>query len=193
MADFDEAYDITLNHEGGYSNDVIDAGGETYKGISRKYHPNWLGWSIIDESKLKSNFPHNLRDNNKLNSIIRLFYKENYWNLFWGDDIPNQRIANEMFDTGVNMGIGRAVKYLQKGLNLLNRNQKNYPDIVEDGAFGPNTISTLNKYLDIDDELFLLKIMNLCQGMHYMDYMTKSPTQERFARGWLSRVSITKN
>ena len=193
MSNFDEAYDITLDHEGGYTNDPVDVGGETYKGVARKYYPNWIGWVIIDAAKTEPGFPNNLRGNDNLDALIRQFYRENYWNLFCGDEIPNQKVANEMFDTGVNMGVGRAVKYLQKGLNVLNRNQKNYADIVEDGGFGPNTIAALNKYLSIDEESFLVKVMNILQGMHYINYMTKSPTQERFARGWLKRVSISKN
>jgi hypothetical protein len=28
--------------------------------------------------------------------------------------------------------------------------------------------------------------------MHYIEYMTKSPTQEKFARGWFNRVDIKK-
>lgn len=193
MANFDEAYDITLGHEGGYTHDPVDVGGETYKGVARRYYPNWPGWTIIDAAKNDTNFPNSLRDDTDLDCMINQFYRDNYWNLFWGDDIPNQEVANEMFDTGVNMGVGRAVKYLQKGLNVLNRNQKNYADIVEDGGFGTNTMAALNQYLNIDDASFLLKVMNILQGMHYIDYMTKSPTQERFARGWLKRVSITKN
>jgi len=193
MANFKMAYIITLGHEGGYDNDPDDVGGETYKGVSRKYYPNWEGWVLVDDWKRNSKFPEIMYKDPVLNDLIKNFYKENYWNLFWGDEIPDQLIANELFDTGVNMGIGRAVKYLQKGLNLLNRNQKNYPDIVEDGAFGSNTIKALNSYLDIDDNSFLLKIMNILQGMHYIEYMTKSPIQEKYARGWLSRVSIIKD
>jgi lysozyme family protein len=193
MANFDESYDITLGHEGGYSNDPDDVGGETYKGVARTYYPNWAGWIIIDAAKSDPQFPNNLRGNDALDTMIRQFYKETYWNLFWGDQIPNQEVANELFDTGVNMGVGRAVKYLQKALNVLNRNQNDYADVVEDGSFGMNTLGALNQYLAIDDESFLLKIMNILQGMHYIDYMTKSPTQEKFARGWLKRVSINKN
>ena len=54
-------------------------------------------------------------------------------------------------------------------------------------------MTALNQYLAIDDESFLVKVINILQGMHYIDYMTKSPTQEKFARGWLKRVSINKN
>jgi hypothetical protein len=35
--------------------------------------------------------------------------------------------------------------------------------------------------------------MNILQGMHYINYMQKSPIQERFARGWLERVAFIKN
>jgi len=193
MANFEQAYTITLGHEGGYGNDPDDVGAETYKGVARAYYPDWPGWVIIEAAKRGPNFPNNLTNNINLNTMIKSFYKENYWNLFWGNRISNQSVANELFDTGVNMGVGRAVKYLQRSLNVLNRNQKNYPDIVEDGVFGLNTMNTLNKYLATDDESFLLKIMNILQGMHYIDYMTKSSIQEKYARGWLKRVNITKN
>jgi len=63
---------------------------------------------------------------------------------------------------------------------------------VEDGLFGNNTLNTLRVYLAGDKDSYLIKIMNILQGMHYIEYMTKSPTQERFARGWLGRVNITK-
>jgi hypothetical protein len=40
------------------------------------------------------------------------------------------------------------------------------------------------------DEEVLLKIMNVLQGMHYLNFIKQSPIQERFARGWFSRVSL---
>ena len=47
MAEFKKAYDKTMGHEGGYVHDPDDAGGETYKGISRRYHPGWEGWKVV--------------------------------------------------------------------------------------------------------------------------------------------------
>lgn len=40
-----------LGHEGGYANHPADKGGETYRGISRKANPDWVGWKYIDEVK----------------------------------------------------------------------------------------------------------------------------------------------
>jgi len=36
----------------------------------------------------------------------------------------------------------------------------------------------------------LLKVMNIFQGMHYIEYMRKDPVQEKYARGWLKRVKL---
>jgi len=192
MANFNISYNITLGHEGGYSHDPVDAGGETYKGITKKYEPNWQGWIIIDNQKSNSNFPYCLDNIEELQEEVSKVYKIRYWNVFWGDKINNQDIANEMFDTGVNMGNNRAVRYLQKSLNLLNRNQKNYNDISQDGIIGNETINCLNNFLTnhTKDIPYLLKIMNIFQGMHYITYMNKNSKQERFARGWLNRVNI---
>ena len=51
MADFKEAFELTLAHEGGYVKDPDDRGGETYKGIARRYNPGWSGWARIDKAK----------------------------------------------------------------------------------------------------------------------------------------------
>ena len=194
MANFDEAFEKTAAIEGGYVFDPDDAGGETYKGISRRFNPSWKGWDRIDEIKRansrKKKFDKVFEQDESLQEEVLLFYKEAYWDKFWGDEIPVQEIAEELFDTGVNMGVRRAVGFLQEGLNLLNRNQKNYNDIVEDGLFGKNTLKVLMAYLKIDDLSYLLKVMNILQGMHYIEYMRKSPKQEKYARGWLKRVKV---
>jgi lysozyme family protein len=192
MADFDEAYKNTMLHEGGYVHDPDDPGGETYRGISRRYHPGWNGWAEIDGMKDRTDFPECLDHNSALQSKIGDFYKQHYWDKFLGDEVPNQDIAEELFDTGVNLGVWRAVTYLQIGLNILNRNQRIYSDIDEDGGFGSITLATLRRYLSLDSPEYLLKIMNILQGMHYIDRMQTSPVQEKYARGWLKRVEFKK-
>ena len=194
MAKFDEAFEKTAAIEGGYVFDPDDAGGETYKGISRRFNPSWGGWDKIDEVKKanprKRKFDNIFDQDDAPQQGVKLFYKQFYWDRFWGDDIPVQEIGEELFDTGVNLGVRRVVRFLQEGLNLLNRNKKNYVDIVEDGLFGKNTLKALNAYLKIDDVSVLLKVMNIFQGMHYIEYMRKNPVQEKYARGWLKRVKL---
>jgi hypothetical protein len=50
----------------------------------------------------------------------------------------------------------------------------------------------VHTYLKKDKPELLLKILNVFQGMHYIDFMTKSPIQEKYARGWFTRVEIEK-
>lgn len=193
MANYLEAYNITLKHEGGYSNDPDDAGGETYKGIARRYHPSWKGWVIIDTLKLEQSFPNNAYSDKTLDADVKAFYKANYWDINLLDLCSSQPVANELFDTGVNMGTGRAGKFLQQALNLLNKNGKLYADLVEDGKVGSNTLKALNACLAYRGDEYLYKILNILQGMHYINYMTKSPTQEKYAYGWLNRVDFIKS
>lgn len=193
MADFNKAYEITLKNEGGYVNDPTDAGGETFKGISRKYHPSWPGWKILDLHKKDSNFPKNSYKDSNLDVEVKNFYKANYWDINLLDQCLSQNVANELFDTGVNMGTARAAKFLQRALNLLNKNNTIYEDIVEDGKIGIATINALTKCINYKGDEYLYKILNILQGQHYIDYMTKSPTQEKYAYGWLSRVEFIKN
>jgi len=194
MADFERAFEKTAAIEGGYVCDPEDAGGETYKGISRRFNPFWKGWVRIDEIKKtggkETELARNLDQDRGLQEEVLLFYKQAYWDKFWGDEIWVQEIAEELFDTAVNMGVRRAVGFLQKGLNLLNRNRKNYADVCEDGLFGRNTLKALRAYLAMDDAANLLKVLNILQGMHYVEYMRKNPAQEKYARGWLKRVKL---
>lgn len=190
MAQFEKAFQRTMRHEGGYANDADDLGGETYRGISRKFNPSWLGWRKIDRAKRKRGFPGSLSRDTALQADVEAFYKQHYWDKFQGDAVGNQGVANEMFDTGVNMGVTRAITFLQRGLNVLNRNGKIYKDLVADGLFGPKTLVALRAYLKNDKPELLLKILNVLQGMHYIEFMSKSPVQEKYARGWFNRVDL---
>ena len=185
MANFNDAFYITMGHEGGWSNDKNDAGGETYRGIARNYHPSWVGWLIVDDTK------PNISDDT-LEVVVKDFYKEHFWDVNKLDDFEAQDVANEMFDTGVNMGVLRAAKFLQECLNYLNRNSALYDDLVLDGKIGPASLSALSIIDPYDDTGILLVMLNVCQGRYYMKYMKKSSTQEKYARGWFSRVQITK-
>lgn len=191
---FDKAYELTRKHEGGYVNDPDDLGGETYKGISRKYHPSWPGWGIIDASKSNPDFPQNLAEVPGLQEMVKNFFKAQFWDLFWGDDVSGLEpdIAYELFDTAVNLGVSRAVAFLQLSLNVFNRNELLYPDLVIDGVFGRMTFEALAAYLKKDYLSHLITAMNVLQGHHYIEFMTRSSIQEKFARGWFDRVEIFK-
>ena len=193
MVEFKKAYDLVSKYEGGYSDDSVDHGGETYRGISRKYSKTWAGWLMIDSLKEDDGFPINLNNNEVINLLVKKWYRERYWDTLLLDSVVNQDLANELFDVSVNMGTYRAAKFLQIALNALNRDEQNYDDLVEDGKIGYKTITALKIYLISDMPYYLIKVINILQGNHYIEFMRKSPEQERFARGWLDRVNFVKN
>ena len=111
MADFGIAYKKTGGWEGGWNHVAGDRGGETYKGIARKFHPKWEGWKIIDSRKpLKHG---QILNDTKLDDMVTRFYKKEYWDVIDGDKIQDQKIANTLYDFGVNAGYGRSIKNIQ--------------------------------------------------------------------------------
>jgi len=189
MANFTEAYKLTSAHEGRYVNDKTDRGGETYRGISRVHHPYWKGWRRIDAARKKTGFPGSLESDRSLQANVKSFFKQKYWDKFLGDVIVDQSVADELYDTSVNMGSRRAGRFLQNGLNLLNRNQKNYTDLIVDGLIGKKSLDAFNAYFKLDkNSMALVKLLNIQQGARYVEIMQEDSSQERFARGWLKRA-----
>lgn len=182
---FKAALDSTLAHEGTYSADQYDHGGQTFMGISRVYWPSWSGWLWVDNWRETGGDPPDLSAN------VEDFYYDNFWCRVQGDTIAaiSPAIATELFDTAVNMGVTKAVMFLQTALNMQNRNGDLYPDLQADGRPGPVTIATLKKYLDYQpgmktkNETILLNCMN---GEQYIAY--KNNPKHEYFRGWFARV-----
>ena len=191
MAQFSISYRKTAGHEGGYANHPSDRGGETYRGIARKRWQDWEGWLIIDRLKTESDFPNNLETDPDLGNLVVKFYHDNFWTAINGDAIQQQEIADELYDTGVNMSPKVSVKFLQTALNVLNKNQQLYKDIKEDGDLGQQTLGAISAYLGARKIDLLLKVMNCYQACRYLELL-KDPSQESFALGWMNRVEITK-
>lgn len=202
MAEFDESIEIVLEHEGGYANDPRDSGGETYRGISRRWHPDCPIWGIIDQTIASLNLspPLSKEDIRRLDALlsankalvdmVHYFYKKEFWDRIHGDDISSQGIANNIFDAAVLMNCDKAALLLQRSLNALNRMERDYPNLKTDGMIGSLTIEVLDKYLDIDDEILLLTVFKGLRIARLAEIMEKDESKEIFARSWLNRVNI---
>lgn len=188
---FDIAYNTTMKWEGGYSNNAFDTGGETFKGISRKHHPNWLGWTIIDSIKGNPDFLKSVSSNPTLLRLTKEFYKEKYWdNKQLNLELIDKayiKLACELFDIAVNMGPGTAAKFIQRALNLLNGNGRKYPNITVDGIIGPHTLAMINTH---SNEFILLKLVVLIKAKYYIDIVEANETQEEFMIGWINRINF---
>ncbi len=121
MANFDIEFYKVILAEGGYVNNPNDNGEETYLGISRKYNPNWDGWREIDCLKKiygVKNITKRLKENRTITNSAKRVYRYKYWNPLELDDIPNQKIAHQLFDTAVNCGLNTAIRLAQKVLGM---------------------------------------------------------------------------
>ena len=186
MADFNEAHRKTQIIEGGYVNNRSDRGGETYKGIARKYHSGWEGWDIIDKIKqIKVIRRNEIVKDKILDKMVDDFYKLNFWDANNLDNIENQNIAEELFDTGVNMGTMVAAKFLQISLNLFNRDERDFKNLIVDGFIGKNTLKVVNS---LPYQAAIFKALNGLQFMRYIDICESDESQEVFFRGWLKRI-----
>lgn len=118
MADFLIAFNRTEKNEGKdiWTKVDGDSGGETWSGISRKANPSWSGWKILDQIKNKKNGQK--ISTPELEERKQSLYRTNYWNLIWGDEIKNQKVANDLYDTGVNMGPSTSIKLSERQFGM---------------------------------------------------------------------------
>lgn len=170
-----------IDREGRYSNNPADPGGETMwgwtKAAAREY--GYTG-EMIDMPR----------------SWAEAAYLRKHVTRQGFDKVAavNMRIAEELVDTGVNMGVLTPAPWLQRCLNALNRQQVDYPDIKVDGAIGPATIGALTAFLKkrgADGEKVLMRALNGLQLARYIEIAEHRQQSEDFLYGWiLNRVEI---
>jgi lysozyme family protein len=119
-----------------------------------------------------------------------------YWNKAGLEYVDEHcpRVAEELFDTGYNMGAKVAAVFLQRSLNVLNRSGQDYDDISVDGEIGPRTGEALRLFCfkrGPDGETVLLRMLNSLQGARYIEIAENREANETFVFGWfLKRVAI---
>lgn len=173
--------DALIGKEGGYSNHPSDTGGETMWGVTA---------AVARASGYRGSMRAMTRDEAK--SI----YRAKYWSApgFEAVALQSADVAEELFDTGVNMGPGTAATFLQRLLNGLNRQGRDYPDLTVDGDIGAATLRSLKAFLTrrgAEGERVLLKGLNALQGARYVALAEGRTKNEDFLFGWLStRVEL---
>lgn len=178
MADFKVALTALLGEEGGYANNPHDAGGETVFGITRRFDPNWSGWSQVDT--LKRSHPNLVEFNQALQSdptiqkAVADFYRQSYWNF---DSLESQTVANKLLEIEVNFGKGSGTRILQEALARLGF------AVEVDGSFGPRTLQALLKAKEPE----VLHGLRAYSALYRVHRIMTHPDQIVFAEGWLWR------
>ena len=120
LTTFNEIIEKILEHEGGYVNDPLDAGGETNFGIAKRFYPD------VDIKNLTK-------------EQAKIIYHQDYWRPTKCDAVPSH-LRYIYFDMCVNFGRSGAVKVLQRASNA-----KNKEKIKVDGGIGPATLNAIQK------------------------------------------------
>jgi lysozyme family protein len=168
--------DDVIGREGGYSNHPADRGGATR-------------WGITEAVARAHGYRGDMRSFPREEAVD--LYKRIYWTRPGFDRIAAlaSDIAAELFDTGVNMGPGVAVSFLQRALNALNRGASDYADIVPGVRIDDATVDALAAYLRKrapHGEGVLMKALEALQGERYLDLAERRPANEAFLYGWLA-------
>jgi lysozyme family protein len=167
--------DSVIQKEGGYVNNPDDAGGETNFGITIAVAREFGYYGDMERMPRYE--------------AVQI-YAEQYWYQPQLDLIEKEssRIAEEVFDSGINCGEVTAIRWLQRALNSLNKKQRSYLDITPDGIMGEKTQEALRSFLrqrTLHGEAVLLKALNCLQGEYYIRISEKTETNETFLFGWL--------
>ena len=155
-----KSLETILHHEGGYVNHPKDPGGETNLGVTKRVYEDFGGTKDMKDLTRED---------------VEPIYKKNYWDRVKGDDLP-AGLDLCVFDFGVNAGTGRAAKYLQTLIGT-----------VADGGIGPNTLKTLDAYVN---ENGIKTTIENYQAERQKYYESLS-TFDTFGKGWTRRVTET--
>ncbi|MRX33231.1 glycoside hydrolase family 108 protein [Aminobacter sp. MDW-2] len=155
---FARALSLVLKHEGGWSDHPADPGGATMKGVTLANFRRYVkpGATKDDLRRITD-------------AQLATVYRRFYWDAVHGAELPDG-IDYAVFDFAVNSGTGRAAKYLQGVVG-----------VVQDGRIGPATLAATSAMMRAT------VINDLCdKRMKFLRVLKTWPT---FGKGWTARVS----
>ena len=169
---FQKAYKYVVSHEGNYSNHPNDLGGETYRGIARKFNRNWYGWRHIDKVK-----------NKKWNQEIpeANFWAQDYYLTIWVregyENIKDTTLAVYIFDIRVN-GV-HSIKEIKRAIN-------DYNALPINMVMDEKTIDMINT---LNSRRFL-RHLEKRRIAFYNRVVKKDSSQLVFLSGWKKRAKL---
>lgn len=164
---FDYCLQFVLAAEGGKVDDPADRGGRTNKGVTQITYTGWrLHQRLPDKDVWEAT-----------DDEIRAIYREDYWVPSKCPILP-EPVDLVTFDTAVNMGVGRAIRFLQTALG-----------VAADGQFGPKSIDALHEEIAANRQDDLgMQIIRL-RADRYDLIVKNDPVQARFRKGWGNRLA----
>lgn len=158
-------HEFSNRPDGGFTDDPADHGGATKFGISLRFLQTIDPTSTVDDIREMTWA--------RASSILEVeFWQKNRY-----DTLPAD-VAVKLFDLAVNMGSKRAHVLLQRAC-------RSCSDVVEeDGVLGPLTRASVASALPYS----ILACLRCEAAGFYRVLAARTPSQERFLKGWLDRA-----
>lgn len=160
---FENAMQVLLTQEGGFSNHPSDHGGATNHGITQSELRRWRGNAVsVDDVR------------NLSVAEATAIYKANYWDAMNLDALRNGDLQAVLFNQGVLNGPQTVIMALQQ-LVLAN----------VDGVLGADTIAAIERFGN--DTALAMHV--LCEmQLRYVRIVQRNASQIVFLEGWLRRT-----
>jgi lysozyme family protein len=168
VAVFDEAVQITLEHEGGFFQNE-KTGEVVNMGITQKFLAEHHLPSSVDDVR-------NLTRPAALN-----LYRPYFWTPMRMAELKDQALAAKVFDVGVNQGPEIAIKLFQGAIN----DEWGREWLRTDGIPGAATIGCANA----SDPVKLIAAFRARAKDHYIELAEKNPALKDDLKGWLRRLA----
>jgi len=170
--------DAVIGREGGYVNHPADRGGATR-------------WGVTEQVARAYGYTGSMRVYPREQAVT--VYRLAYWDEpgFRAVYLRFPKVAEELFDIGVNMGVTVAGRFLQRLLNVFNQGGAHYADLTVDGRIGRVSLLALDAFRQrrgIAGEEALLEAVRSLRGARYVEIAEAQPTQEAFVFGWFGRM-----
>lgn len=175
----DQIIDAEIGKEGGYVNNPKDRGGATI-------------WGVTEQVARAYGYKGDMRAMSRALAVE--IYNKRYVIEPGFDKIVtiSPTIGEELIGIGINMGQTIAGRFLQRALNLFNREAAWWPDIGVDGVCGPMTRQSLGSYFQRRGSTgeglqVLLWTIRAFRTGRYADITEARPANEEFFYGWVAR------
>lgn len=167
----DSMIDDIIRREGGYVDHPADRGGPTNYGITHKTLARYLDREVTRED---------VRQLSK--ELAAEIYRRAYYLEPRLDALPS-RVRPFLFDSAVNHGPRRAVRFLQQVLNAAG-----FGRLAVDGLAGPTT----RHHAETGEKAmgpWLLAALAEERRIFYRLIVERDPSQQVFLKGWMNRVA----
>ena len=163
---FQAALPFVLRWEGGYVHHPDDPGGATNQGVTQRVYDAWRAGEGLGKRSVR------LVEDDE----VRAIYETGYW-LPPRCDALRSSLDLVQFDTAVNMGVGRAVRFLQASVGCPVDGQ--FGSVTQGAAAECDLASTITAYCNAREE-------------YYRTLVQKRPNLGVFLKGWLNRLEALR-